>query len=178
MNEKNVIRRCRSGDQEAFNELIRMYYPYVTGYLMKLAGDKFLCEDLTQETFLKMIKSIDRYDLSSSAGFGTYIITIARNTYIDHCRRERKVIVPLDYAEISYAGFEEEVITRLEYEQTVKLMETLPEPQREALRLKYIDRLTLKEIEAVTGAEQKTIKSRIFEGKKKLRKLLGKEKQK
>ncbi len=174
MNEKAMIRRCRSGDADAFNELIRRYYTYVIRYLMKLTGDQYLCEDLTQETFLKVIRNIDRYDLSSDAGFGTYIITIARNTYIDYYRKEKGGVIPFEDVEIFASDFEDKVVAKLEYEQVLELMEKLPETQREALRLKYIDQLTLREIEALTGVEQKTIKSRIFEGKKKLRKLIGK----
>ena len=71
MNEKALIKKCRRGDRQAFDELIRLYYDYVSGFLLKTTADAALAEDLTQETFLKMIRGIDRFDLSGRASFGT-----------------------------------------------------------------------------------------------------------
>lgn len=89
MNEKALIKRCRHGDREAFDELIRLYYDYVSGFLLKATENETLCEDLTQETFLKMIRSIEKFEPDGSAAFGTWLITIAKNCYIDHLRRNR-----------------------------------------------------------------------------------------
>ncbi|MEE8808633.1 MAG: sigma factor [Lactimicrobium sp.] len=71
MDEKNLIKRCQRGDQQAFEDLIRLYYSYVCGFLLKACNDRYLCEDLTQETFLKMIQNIEKYDLHSNTAFGT-----------------------------------------------------------------------------------------------------------
>ena len=49
-------------DRQAFDELIRLYYDYVSGFLRKTTLDETLSEDLTQETFLKMIRSIETFD--------------------------------------------------------------------------------------------------------------------
>lgn len=53
MNEKEIIKRCQSGDRTAFDELIRAFYPYVTKYLLKLTHDETLTEDLTQDVFFE-----------------------------------------------------------------------------------------------------------------------------
>lgn len=71
MNEKALIKKCQRGDKQAFEELIRLYYDYVSGFLLKTTMDSTLSEDLTQETFLKMIRSIEKFDPSGSAAFGT-----------------------------------------------------------------------------------------------------------
>lgn len=55
MNENKVVKRCQNGDKSAFDELIRVFYPYVTKYLFKLTGNEILTEDLTQDVFLKII---------------------------------------------------------------------------------------------------------------------------
>ena len=55
MNDKALIKRCQRGDRDAFDELIRLYYDYLSGSLLKVTADELLSEDLTQETFLKMI---------------------------------------------------------------------------------------------------------------------------
>ena len=93
MNEKALIKKCQRGDKQAFEELIRLYYDYVSGFLLKTTMASTLSEDLTQETFLKMIRSIEKFDPGGSAAFGTWLITIAKNCYIDHLRRNR---VPLE----------------------------------------------------------------------------------
>lgn len=64
---------------------------------------------------------------------------------------------------------ENKVIANLEYAEVIKYIESLPPNQATAIRLKYIDEYTLKEIESITGVPAKTVKSRIHEGTKKLR---------
>ena len=78
MNEKELLKRCKNGEKEAFDELIRTFYPYVTKYLLKLTRDENLSEDLTQDVFLKVIRTIEDYKTDGKASFATYIITIAK----------------------------------------------------------------------------------------------------
>lgn len=170
MNEKEIIKRCQDGDKSAFDELIRTFYPYVRKYLLKLTGDKTLTEDLTQDVFLKVIRTIDGYKTSDRASFATYIITIAKNTFIDYTRRNKMILSELTEAESQIGNnVENKVIANLEYAEVIKYIESLPPNQATAIRLKYIDEYTLKEIESITGVPAKTVKSRIHEGTKKLR---------
>lgn len=174
MNEKALIKKCQRGDRQAFEELIRLYYQYVSGFLLRSTGDKSLAEDLTQETFLKMIRNIERFDPGGTAGFGTWLITIAKNCCIDHLRRNR--IFPEDIDELPLEDRQnvaDAVEQRLRYEQLLKAMETLPPEQALAIRLKYVEEMTLAEIAAQFGVQPKTIKSRIHDGTVKLRKKLN-----
>lgn len=66
MNEKTLIHKCQNGEKSAFEELIRHYYPYVSGFLLKLCGDETSSQDLTQDTFLKM-----RAKISMKMGFAS-----------------------------------------------------------------------------------------------------------
>ena len=95
VNEKEIIGRCREGDREAFDTLIRTFYPYVTKYLLKLTHDENLTEDLTQEVFLKLIRTIENYKTDGKAAFATYVITIAKNTLI-LCRLIRQALYGLN----------------------------------------------------------------------------------
>ena len=114
MNEKEIIKRCQDGDKSAFDELIRTFYPYVGKYLLKLTGDKTLTEDLTQDVFLKVIRTIDGYKTSGRASFATYIITIAKNTFIDYTRRNKIILSELTEAESQIGNnVENKVIARL-----------------------------------------------------------------
>lgn len=87
VHETALIKKCQRGDRQAFDDLIRLYYDYIFGFLLKSTMDKDLTEDLTQETFLKMIRNIERFDPDGRVGFGTWLVTIAKNSYIDHLRR-------------------------------------------------------------------------------------------
>lgn len=174
MNEKALIKKCQRGDRQAFDELIRLYYDYVYGFLLKSSGDEPLTEDLTQETFLKMIKSIEKYDPGGSAGFGTWLITIARNCLIDYLRRNRVITDNIDLLSIEDSGsVADEVERKLQYEELLAELNSLPPEQRLAIRLKYVEDMTLAQIAQRFGVQPKTIKSRIHDGTVKLRKRLS-----
>lgn len=174
MNEKALIKKCQRGDRSAFEELIRLYYDYVFGFLVKSTANEMLSEDLTQETFLKMIKSIERFDTGGSATFGTWLITIAKNCYTDHLRRNRVLIEDIDALPPGSAeNVADEVERRLAFEQAMAALETLPPEQALAIRLKYVEDITLAQIAAQSGVQPKTVKSRIHEGTVKLRKKLN-----
>ena len=171
MDEKALIKKCQRGDRQAFDELIRLYYDYVSGFLLKTTADEMLTEDLTQETFLKVIRSIEKFDLGGSAAFGTWLITIAKNCYIDHLRRNRIYLEDIENLPIEDGrNVADEVERRLQYEQAMKAMETLPPEQALAIRLKYVEDMTLAQIAERFGVQPKTIKSRIHDGTVKLRK--------
>lgn len=174
MDEKALIKASQKGDKQAFEDLIRLFYPYVSKFLMKMTRDGPLSEDLTQETFLKMIRNIDRYDPGGSAEFGTWLITIAKNCYVDHMRRNR--IIPMDIEELQLEdshSLSVDVLRKMEYEDVLRAIEALPEEQGIAIRLKYEQDMTLAEIAEHFGVAQKTIKSRIHDGTVKLRRMSG-----
>lgn len=174
MNEKALIKKCRLGERQAFDALIRLYYDYVSGFLLKTTADKMLAEDLTQETFLKMIRNIEKFDPGGSAAFGTWLITIAKNCYIDHLRRNRVYLEDIDGLPIETEhSVADEVARRLEYERVLSAMEALPPEQALAIRLKYVEDMTLAQIAQRFGVQPKTIKSRIHAGTVKLRKKLN-----
>ena len=173
MNEKMLIGKCQRGDRQAFDRLIRLYYDYVFGFLLKATADETLCEDLTQETFLKMIKNIEKFR-PGGAAFGTWLITIAKNCYIDHLRKNR---IPFeDVTEIQLSDGEDvagRVEQKLRCEELLAAAESLPPEQGLAIRLKYAEGLTLQEIAERFGVQPQTVKSRIHEGTVKLRKKLS-----
>ena len=174
MNEKALIKKCQRGDRQAFDQLIRQYYSYVSGFLLKTTTDEQLSQDLTQETFLKMIRSIETFDPGGRASFGTWLITIAKNCYIDSLRRSR--VYPEDIEQLPLVdarSVSEDVERKLAYEQVLAAMDTLPPEQALAIRLKYVEDMTLAQIAQQVGVQPKTVKSRIHDGTVKLRKRLN-----
>lgn len=174
MNEKILIKKCLNGDQQAFDRLIRMYYEYVIGFLLKATSNKTLAEDLTQETFLKMIQNIEKFNLKGTAGFGTWLIAIAKNCYIDYLRKNRIHHENIEniYVE-DECNLEDDFERKSEYEQVMSVMKTLPPEQALAIKLKYVEDMTLAQIAEQFGTQSKTVKSRIHDGKVTLRKKLN-----
>ena len=156
MNEIKLIVKCQKGEKEAFNELITIYYPYVLKFLVKLTADEEIAQDLVQETFLKLVIHIDKFDVKGKAMFSTYLMKIAKNCYLDYLKKNKKIASEVDIESIS--------------DMILKEIESLPFEQAQAIKLKYLEEYSLKEIAEKMGTKPMTIKSRIHEGKKKLEK--------
>jgi RNA polymerase sigma-70 factor (ECF subfamily) len=177
MEDSKTIKRCQMGNKEAFQELISEYHPIVYKFLVKLTENEEVAKDLTQDTFIRVIRNIEKFDVNGSAKFSTYIIAISKNLYIDYLRREKGILlnVPIDrYLNLEDADLDiENVVTdRLYSHDILENMEKLTEEQKIAIKMKYIEGLTLKEIGEILKVEPKTIKSRIHNGMAKLRKIL------
>src|ERR1700724_4405865 len=83
-----LIQRCLRGDQLAWELIVRQYWRKVFNVAYKFVGKHDLAEDMTQDIFLKIFKSLDTFD--RRANFQTWLISISRNLCIDHYRRVRK----------------------------------------------------------------------------------------
>lgn len=173
LDELKLIKSAQNGEKKAFNDLIENYYPYVSKFILKLCSDETISKDLTQETFLKLVRSIDKFDLSGKASFATYVMTIAKNCYIDYLRRNKYIYnnssEPFDFDKIQSSN---DTFDRLEFDEVLKAVEALPVEQGLAIKLKYLEGMTLREIAKMHNTEEKTVKSRIHNGIVKLRKAL------
>ena len=171
LNEIKLIIQCQKGEKEAFNELITIYYPYVSKFLIKLTADEEIAQDLVQETFLKLVMHIDKFDVKGKAMFSTYLMKIAKNCYLDYLKKNKKIASEIDIETISDTiSIEDKIAEKNELDMVLKAIDTLPFEQAQAIKLKYLEEYSLKEIAEKMGTEPKTIKSRIYEGKKKLEK--------
>ena len=84
----DIIERCLDGDQSAWDEIVRLHWRKVFNIAYKFVGRHDLAEDLTQDVFLKLFKSLDTFD--RRANFQTWLISVSRNLCIDHYRSVRK----------------------------------------------------------------------------------------
>src|SRR5437773_8900693 len=85
---ESLIERCLDGDQRAWDEIARQYRRKVFNVAYKFVGAHDQAEDLTQDIFLKVFKSLDTFD--RRANFQTWLISVSRNLCIDHYRSVRK----------------------------------------------------------------------------------------
>ncbi len=169
MNEMKLIKACQNGDQSAFNELIVFYYPYVSGYLLKLTANECLTDDLTQDTFVRIIRNIEKFDVHGPASFSTYLITISKHLYIDYLRKNKHEQIGNDDVDLPSDSFEKKIYEKLDLDDVLKQIDRLPFHQATAIKMKYLEELTLEQIAAQQNTQAKTIKSRIHSGMKKLR---------
>ena len=169
LNETKVIKACQNGDKEAFNELITYYYPFIQKYLLKLTNNEEIAKDMMQETFLKLITSIDKYKIKGKAKFSTYLITMAKNCYLDYLKKNKKYASIIDIDTIpDNLKIEEKFNQDNDVDIVLSEIDKLPSEQRIAMKLKYLEGLTLKEIAIMQKTKPETIKSRLHEGKKKI----------
>lgn len=174
MNEIKLIQKCQKGEKEAFNELVTMYYPYVSKFLIKLTTNKELSQDLVQETFLKLIVNIEKFDIKGKASFSTYLMKIAKNCYLDYLKKERKFDYDVDIEVIPIPELiEDKISNEDELDRLLVEIDKLPYEQAQAIKLKYLEDYSLNEIAIKMKTETKTVKSRIYDGKEKIKKKIG-----
>src|SRR5712671_2028495 len=90
-----LIQRCLKGDQQAWEAIVRQYRRKVFNVAYKFVGRHDEAEDLTQDIFLKIFKSLNTFD--SRANFQTWLISVSRNLCIDHYRSVRQERQTIDY---------------------------------------------------------------------------------
>ncbi len=178
-----LIERCLRGDQTAWDAVARLYRRKVFNVAYKFVGGHEEAEDLTQEIFLKIFKSLDTFD--RRANFQTWLISVSRNLCIDHyrsVRRERATIDrAVDASELAPASRDPGPMAALEQRDRLTLLRdalaALPEPLRKAVLMRDIHELSYQEIADRLGLPEGTVKSRISRGRaglaRQIRKLRG-----
>src|SRR6476660_6393339 len=180
-----LIERCLKGDQQAWEEIVRTHWRKVFNVAYKFVGKHEEAEDLTQDIFLKIFKSLDTFD--RRANFQTWLISVSRNLCIDHyrsVRKERETIDrDVDANELAPAAKEPGPIAALEQADRVALLRqalaALPETLRTAVLMRDIQELSYQEIADRLRLPEGTVKSRINRGRtelaRQIRKLRGNE---
>jgi RNA polymerase sigma-70 factor (ECF subfamily) len=180
---ETLIQRCLQGDQQAWDLIVRQYWRKVFNVAYKFVGKHEEAEDLAQDIFLKIFKSLDTFD--RRANFQTWLISVSRNLCIDHYRSVRKerelVDRGVDASELATAAKEGGPVAALEQRDRVELLRealtALPESLRTAVLLRDIQELSYQEIADRLRLPEGTVKSRINRGRTELarqvRKLRG-----
>ena len=150
-------------DRDAFAELFAHYAPRVKGYLMRLGASDGQAEEVTQEAMLSVWNKAHLYDRKKAAA-STWIFTIARNRRIDILRRQK--YPELDANDPALVGEppaqpDEELIESREGEEVRAALETLPDEQRELVRLAFYNGWSHAKLAAQTNLPLGTVKSRL-----------------
>ena len=170
MSDDELIDRIRGGDETAAEELINRYYAAILRYCGWHCSGPEKAEDLTQETFLKLFRSLPGY--KGRKKFKAYLYTIANRLCIDESRRMR--FYSLEDAEGIACGRNE--IAQAEHREEIRrLLSVLSQEQREAVILRFGQELKFSEIAKVMGCSMKTAQSRVRNGLRRMKKEFGDE---
>ena len=169
-----LIERCLRGDQAAWEQIVRQHWRKVFNVAYKFVGTHDGAEDLTQDIFLKIFRSLDTFD--RRANFQTWLISVSRNLCIDHYRSVRKERQTIDREvtsdDVSAVARTASPLAALENRDLAALLrqalQTLPQALRMAVLLRDIQELSYQEIADRLQLPEGTVKSRINRGRREL----------
>ncbi|MBE0676100.1 MAG: sigma-70 family RNA polymerase sigma factor, partial [Bacteroidales bacterium] len=176
-----LIERFINGDQSSIEKLIQLHKNKVYGYISMYIRDQALAEDIFQDTFLKVIQSLKAGRYQDNGRFLSWVMRIAHNLIIDHFRREKQmnVISNDDYEcdifnsrRLADANVEEVLVKRQVVKDVRKLIQMLPEDQREVVILRHYTGLSFKEIADITNVSINTALGRMRYALINMRKLM------
>ncbi len=168
--DEQLVAAYASGDNEAFDALLLRHKNRLFTYIVQMVRDRDLADDIFQETFVKAITTIRQGRYSDFGKFSAWITRIARNLAIDSFRAEKSEATVstddtnfdvLNRRELSEETVEDAMID-LQIEHDVRrLVDELPEPQREVLMMRFYKNLSFKEIAEITGVSINTALGRM-----------------
>lgn len=169
-----LVRDLQSGKPEAAGQLYDAFQPDIYYFIKKTVQDPILAEDLTQDTFMEILQTIDK--LQEPVAFVTWSRQIAYHRCTAHFRKRTELLA--DESEDGYSVFDtieedrteflpDEALDKAELQKAIHAMiDALSEEQRSAIMMRYFDELSVKEIAAIQGVSEGTVKSRLNYGRK------------
>jgi RNA polymerase sigma-70 factor (ECF subfamily) len=158
---RGLVERAQAGDRDALEELYLVHFDRIYSYLHMSVGNRHDAEDLTTQTFLKMLESIGKFRFQS-APFSAWLFRIAHNLAMDHFRAARRwqpeeeVPEPVGDAEPSAEAQALQLIGR---QSMLELIEDLSPEQQQVLTLKFVFNFPNAEVATILGKTEGAIKS-------------------
>lgn len=169
-----VVRRAKAGDLAAFEQLMRQHERLVWRVAIRVLGNEADAEDVAQEVFLRLHRSLQQFD--ESQAFAPWLYRMTVNLCLDHRRRlSRHSLEPLDGHEELGSGSAgpEETLSREERKQALQAgLATLPAKERAALVLRDIEGLSTEQVAEALGSSATTVRSQISTARTKLRRFV------
>ncbi|MEE4176294.1 MAG: sigma-70 family RNA polymerase sigma factor [Bacteroides sp.] len=179
--DQELIRQFINGDHDSLEELIKRHQRKVFSYILLIVKDKHLAEDIFQDTFIKVINTLRAGSYNEEGKFLPWVMRIAHNLIIDFFRKSKR----MPYVENSedYDLFE----TLKVYEETIedkliiaqihddvkRLVEYLPEEQKEVLKMRHYMDMSFKDIAEQTNVSINTALGRMRYALINLRKMVS-----
>lgn len=173
----DLVARAIRGREDGFNELVRRYQRPIAAYVYRMVGDYDAALDLTQEVFIKVYSSLERY--RPEFKFSTWIYKIAHNASVDHLRRlssrEQALSSEVDGEEREMTVMSRKLSPEQEYvveerrAEIERVVRQLPAVYRELIILRHQHDLSYDEIAEVTSLPLGTVKNRLFRAREMMR---------
>jgi RNA polymerase sigma-70 factor (ECF subfamily) len=172
-----LMLKVRSGDENAFEELIERHQSAVIGTVAKMLGNASEAEDIAQQVFIRLWKSAPRY--KPKAKFTTFLFTITRNLVFNESRRksrkkefsmeEREDDFHLQTKDSQGASPDQELLQQELRQAIDQSIANLPEKQRLAVILRRYEDMPYEEIGEIVGLSVSATKSQLFRARQTLR---------
>ena len=165
LTDNELVDKFVSGDVNGLQLLINRYRKQVYTYIFLLVKNQHLAEDIFQDTFIKVIKSLDDGKYRDNGKFLAWVLRIAHNLVIDHYRKEKQLNVSsredfgmdiLNSHRFAARPAEDSIINRQIRKDIRELVDSLPEEQKEVLILRQYCELSFKEIAEHTNVSINT----------------------
>ena len=181
LSDQALLNHYLSGDRSAISKLIERHSRRVRDYINMMVKDRDLADDIFQETFIKAVRVIDEGRYTDNGKFLSWILRIAHNQVIDHFRARKQdkqvneadagynVLGSLRFAEHT---IEDEIVSAQIEADVRRLVEQLPEQQREVVIMRYYSGLSFKDIAEQTNVSINTALGRMRYALINLRKMI------
>lgn len=180
LTDVELIAKAIGGREDGFEELVRRYQRPITGYVYRMLNNYDASLDVTQEVFIKVYNSLERY--SSEYKFSTWLYRIAHNAAIDYMRRNCHVNQQSIEAENADGSYQmqiessqpnpEQMRERSEWRAEIEsVVRCLPTVYRELILLRHTQDLSYDEIAEVTNLPLGTVKNRLFRAREMMREM-------
>jgi RNA polymerase sigma-70 factor, ECF subfamily len=177
-----LVKNYIAGDESALATLINRHQSKIYGFIYSKISDRDLSDDVFQDTFIKVIKTLKSNSYNEEGKFLPWVMRIAHNLIIDHFRRNKKMPMFRETEEFSIfsimsdnsSTIENQMITEQVEKDLKKLIEELPNDQKEVLVMRIYQDLSFKEISELTGVSINTALGRMRYALMNMRKVIEK----
>ncbi len=184
LSDQELIKSYLNGDNTSFEILLMRHKSRVFAFIMSKIKNRDLSEDIFQDTFMKVINSLQKGKYNEEGKFLPWMMRIAHNLVIDHFRKESKMrnvrqtdeFNIFDIINDGNRGQDEEMIRKRVHADLNRLIKFLPEDQMEVLRMRYFEDMSFKRISEITEVSINTALGRMRYALINLRKLAEEQK--
>lgn len=178
----DLIKQYISGNSQCLEVLINRYKNRVFSYIMLVVKDRELAEDIFQDTFIKVVRSLDSGSYKDGGKFCPWVMRIAHNLIIDFYRRDKHLpTISGDDGEscifntigIFDSNIEDKYLAKQSHDDLKSLIELLPDEQRAIIKYRYVYDMSFKEIAEYTGVSINTALGRMRYALINLRKMMN-----
>ena len=183
LSDQELVKKYLNGDNTSFEILLTRHKSRIFAFIMSKIKNRDLSEDIFQDTFIKVINSLQKGKYNEEGKFLPWMMRIAHNLVIDHFRKETKMrkvrpTAKFDIFDVLDDGNknQEDVMMQTQVHADLNvLIEQLPKDQKEVLKMRYFEDLSFKQISDLTGTSINTALGRMRYALINLRKLAEKQ---